>query len=238
MTRFIMLSASKRFRKRESNSKAFIQFSWIFLFLVLFSSLAWSQGYTPSYNYRESRGFEITPFYGYQFGGKHSVYEGEININDAQNFGLSLNFEVPYKEGTQMEILWIMQKSNLYKRNYYTGISENLFGLYTHYIQVGGIYGLQQNNLLPFVSLAVGAVLFHPTSSRYSDEWFFSMSLGGGVKIYLNERLGIRLQARALFPIIWGGGGLWCGSGGCSVGIGGTSSIVQGDVTAGLIIRL
>ncbi len=233
-----MLPGIRWFRNEEFNSGILSKLIRFFLLLLLFTPLARSQGYTPGYDYRESRGFEITPFYGYQFGGKHSVYEGEININDAQNFGLSLNFELPYKEGTQMEILWIMQKSNLYKKNYYTGISENLFGLYTHYIQVGGIYGMQQNNLLPFVSLAVGAVLFHPTNSRYSDEWFFSMSLGGGVKIYLNERLGIRLQARALFPIIWGGGGLWCGGGGCSVGIGGTSSIVQGDVTAGLIIRL
>ncbi len=206
--------------------------------LILGSLPAYAQTITPMYESGHSRGFEITPFVGYQFGGSHHVYDGEMNIDDSENFGVSLNFDLPYKQGTQLELLWIMQKSRLDKKNYMSGITESLFDMYTHYMQIGGIYGLERNNVLPFVSLAFGAVLFHPTSARYSDEWFFSASLGGGLKFYLNNRLGLRLQARALFPLIWGSGGLWCGTGGCSVGIGSTTSIVQGDVTAGIIIRL
>jgi len=197
-----------------------------------------SQTISPMYESGHTRGIEITPFVGYQFGGSHNVYEGEINIDDAENFGIAVNFDLPYKTGTQFELLWIMQKSRLDKKDYFTGITEPLFNLYTHYMQLGGVYGLQRNNVLPFISLSFGAVLFHPTSARYSDEWFFSASLGGGLKFYLTERVGLRLQARALFPLIWGSGGLWCGTGGCSVGIGSTTTIVQGDVTAGLIIRL
>lgn len=39
-----------------------------------------------------------------------------------------------------------------------------------------------------------------------------------------------------LLPIQWAGGGLWCGTSGCGIGLSGGSSILQGDVTAGLTV--
>lgn len=38
-------------------------------------------------------------------------------------------------------------------------------------------------------------------------------------------------------PINTYGGGLFCGSGGCNIGVSGGSSLLQADITAGLVMR-
>ena len=64
------------------------------------------------------------------------------------------------------------------------------------------------------------------------------MTFGGGGKFDLSEKLGIRLQARVLVPMVLSGGGLWVGTGGASVGVGAWAPIVSFDFTAGIYIKL
>jgi hypothetical protein len=84
----------------------------------------------------------------------------------------------------------------------------------------------------------MGAVYYNPDSRIYDSEWFFSMTLGGGIKVYFSDRVGVRFQGRLLFPLVYSSAGLFCGTGGCSVGMGAGSSILQVDFTAGLIFIL
>jgi hypothetical protein len=189
-------------------------------------------------NQKTSRGIEITPFYGWMFGGSLSVREGDLNINDNDNYGIAVDVELPYGGGKQVELLWVMQNSRLDLKRYPSGIKETLFDIATHYFHVGGVYGVRRGNVMPFGSLTLGATLFHPKENNLSDEWRFSATLGLGAKLYLSERVGVRLQGRLMMPFQWGSGGLWCGPGGCSIGVGTTTTILQGDLTGGLIILL
>jgi opacity protein-like surface antigen len=208
------------------------------LLLTAGTSFIYAQSLKPSKSFgRQSSKVEITPFFGYQFTGAHDIYAGEIDISDNANFGLSVNYDIPYKRGMQFEFFWLMQNSVLNKKDYATGVTEPLFDLTTHYFHAGGIYGMRKGNMLPFISAGLGTTLFHPDSRLYTDEWFFSFSLGLGLKYYINDRFGIRLQGRMLLPVLWNGGGLWCGTGGCSIGMGANSAIFQGDLSAGLIVR-
>lgn len=215
----------------------------LFLFLMLLSFLLSTpspgQGLsTWQGSQSTTRGIEITPFYGWMFGGSFSVRQGDVNIKNNDNFGIAVDIELPYGGGKQLELLWAMHNSRLDLKRYPSGIKETLFDIVTHYFHVGGVYGVRQGNIMPFGSFTLGATLFHPKDKDFSDEWRFSATLGLGAKIYLSERVGLRLQGRLMMPFQWGGGGLWCGTGGCSVGVGTTTTILQGDLTGGLIIIL
>jgi hypothetical protein len=214
-----------------------------FLFLIMLSlqlsTALWGQGLsTWQGSQKTTRGIEITPFYGWMFGGSLSVREGDLNIKDNDNFGIAVDIELPYGGGKQLELLWVMQNSRLDLKRYPSGITETLFDIVTHYFHIGGVYGVRQGNVMPFGSLTLGATLFHPKEEDVSDEWRFSATFGLGAKIYVSERVGLRLQGRLMMPFQWGGGGLWCGTGGCSAGVGTSTTILQGDLTGGLIILL
>ena len=213
---------------------------YIVLFVLFFILVGLMQSYGQSLFTRkyDLPKFEITPFTGYMFGGYMNVYQGQITIDNAQNYGLSFVYTIPYKHGIQLEVLWLMHKSALNLQEPKDPEVKKLFDVDTHYIQIGGIYGKRTKNIMPFGSISFGTTVFSPNSVRYSDEWQFSMTLGAGLKFYLSKHVGLRIQARALLPFYWGTGNVWCGTGGCSVGYGSTSIMLQGDFTAGLMITL
>jgi hypothetical protein len=192
------------------------------------------------------RRIEITPFGGYQWGGSLRGYEGEITVPGAGNWGIALDIEV--RRDTMVELVFSRQYSSLQVRpycNYPTpGVDctptwRQAFDMATEYYHVGGLYEINTGGgALPFTSMTLGATRFAPDDDTYGSEWKFSAALGIGVKVPVGERLGIRLQARFLLPFLWSSGGLWCGTGGCSIGVGGGSSFVQGDIAAGLTIKL
>ncbi|MCK5703434.1 MAG: hypothetical protein KAI29_19885, partial [Cyclobacteriaceae bacterium] len=90
----------------------------------------------------------------------------------------------------------------------------------------------------PYTLATLGATLFDAKDSSLNDEWRFSISFGIGGKFYLSDKFGIRLQTRLLMPMTFSGGGMWCGTGGCSVGAAGWITLVQFDFTAGVFVRL
>ena len=95
--------------KRQSLVKRVPKINSVFLGMVicllLFSSSGWAQQHR----------FEITPFGGYQFLGKTSVYfqnnYGDIDIKDSEVFGFSINVPVIY--GAELELFYSRQDSRL-----------------------------------------------------------------------------------------------------------------------------
>lgn len=179
---------------------------------------------------------EITPFGGYQWGGTVSGWEGEFRIPATGNWGIALNVDM--HPDAQLELCFTRQYSALEVRWYdYSIPRQEIFDMAVEYYQIGVLHKLKgTDNYGPYTVLTIGATRFAPDTSEYSDEWLFSMVLGFGVKVPIGERLALRLQGRFLLPIQWAGGGLWCGTGGCGIGLSGGSSIMQGDVTAGLTV--
>ena len=70
----------------------------------------------------------------------------------------------------------------------------------------------------------------------------FAVGLNGGVKIDLGTRLALQLRGAMLLPMQFGGGGLFCGIGtggsGCSVSVGASTTVIQGDISGGIVLRL
>jgi len=184
-----------------------------------------------------AQNIEITPMYGFQYGGKLSNGRGEFKTKSSANYGVNLDIA---HEGLPVivTLYWLEQQTRGEFRSY-SGIEREAFDMTNDYYQIGVTKHLKEDtNVIPFTMITIGAANFTPKGVNLSSELMFSATLGAGVKVYLSERIGLRFHAKMLLPFQWGGAGLWCGTGGCGIGAGASTSFVQGDVGGGLIIRL
>jgi hypothetical protein len=107
------------------------------------------------------------------------------------------------------------------------------------YYQIGVIRPVPVNQKVDFFgNFTMGMTQYNFKNDIYNDQYFFSIVLGLGTKIWLNDVVGLRLQARLLAPINWAGLSFYCGTGGCGTGASASSTLISGDVGAGLILRL
>lgn len=178
---------------------------------------------------------ELNLFGGYRFTFSRRVCQiqcGSMDLNDSGFWALELDVNVqPY---TQLILLYDRQDTQI-TFNPDFGTKQTLGDVAVEYWHIGGLRGVPQGNIMPFGSFTLGATRMNYKNSTLSDDWHFSMILGGGAKIYMNERLGIRLQARLPFTFtntFWGVG---CGGGGCGTTIGGTG-VGQLDFSGGLML--
>jgi len=181
---------------------------------------------------------EIFGFGGYMTYSSVAVSEGTLSFDDGLNYGFGL--DVGINRGLLVELNYTQNQTSARLRRF-NGIEEPLFDINTHYFQLGAQYEFRKTSkqkAVPYTLLTLGATLFDAKDASLSDVWRFSVAFGGGGKIYLSEKIGLRLQARLLMPLTFSGGGLWCGTGGCSVGVGSWASIVQFDFTGGIFVRL
>jgi opacity protein-like surface antigen len=192
---------------------------------------------------------EITPFYGAAFNGKVTAYNGDLNIRDAGMYGVTLDIAV--QPGMQLELFYSRSDTRADFKEY-RGDTYKLTDMSVNYFQIGAVrHAMKKDNIVVYGVGTLGATLFSPSGEPYSvddggpeeqyyyeDWWLFSLTLGGGAKIFLSERVGIKLEGRLMMPITWAGGGFMVGSGGGGFYLGGGSAILQASLMAGLVIAL
>jgi hypothetical protein len=76
-----------------------------------------------------------------------------------------------------------------------------------------------------------------PEGADRSTEYHFSLALGGGAKIPLTERLGLRFDARGIFTAANTNSTIFCANGGCTIRVQG-GGVLQGELTVGLTFKL
>jgi hypothetical protein len=183
---------------------------------------------------------EITPQYGYHLNSKAHYYQGTISVKDNPTYGLTIGVPLAYNLYGEFSYSRSDSKADFFAtRPDYT---DDSFEMASNYFMLSGAKQVGTDKVAGFGGLQLGAAWFDSKTSRINDVWRFAVGLGAGAKLYLNDRIGIRLQGRLLLPIYFTGGGMYCGVGGggssCGVGVSSTSTIVQGDFTAGLIFQL
>lgn len=182
---------------------------------------------------------EITPTFGYQWGGSVQGYEGEIVVDDGAQYGLILGYRV--QKELVVEFFWSYLASRAEFEPYYlTTVDPDLIGrstdLGTHYFQLNAVWETGRGKAKPFLGAGAGIVMFSPEDTKYETNIYAAMNFSGGVKIYLSEKFGLRLQGRLLMPLYVSGGGFYVGTGGAGVSVGAGVPILQADLSAGLII--
>ena len=168
---------------------------------------------------------------GWTLGGK----SGNANIKNNWNYGAFLDYTI--QPGLKAELFYNRMESDLELKDV-AGFVQNLGSMSVEYFQIGGVKELPMDQLAPFTLVTVGATRFAAKESGIKDDWRFSIVLGLGANYHVTEKIGLRAQGRLLMPMFWGGGGFYCGTGGCGVGLGSTATFIQVDLTAGLFISL
>lgn len=176
---------------------------------------------------------ELTGFYGYMVNTNLKTYWGDFKLDDNPNYGGVLG--VGIASNVFAEFTYNRQDS---KVQYIYNNQTEALAISTEYYHLGGSQAIGDGKVRPFGAFSLGATRYNVKES-YEEvdshaEWFMSMALGLGAKIYLNDKLGFRLQARMGVPMSLNG--LWVGTG----GTGGSFHVPvwQFDFTAGLVLRL
>ena len=192
------------------------------------------------------QGVEIVPFVGYMFGGSINFVEGKLNASDGVDYGVALL--IPVQRFVDIEINYTRMDGTLRFEPHdgYTLPPLNLkseeANLSTNYFQLGVVGAISRNNpnIIPFGSFSLGATLY--SVDEYSDTWRFSITAGLGAKFMFSELVGVMLRGRLMLPMAFSGVGGFCGVGtrssGCVLSLNSWTTIVQGDFTVGLIIKL
>jgi hypothetical protein len=181
---------------------------------------------------------ELFGFGGYMTYSSIPVVEGNLSFEDGPNYGFGL--DVGIDRGILVELNYTHNQTSARLRRF-NGGDEPLFDMNTHYFQLGAQYEFRRTSkqkAFPYTLVTAGATLFDAKDASLGDEWRFSVAFGGGGKFLLGKNIGLRLQARLLMPLNFSGAGMWCGTGGCSVGVGSWAQLVQFDFTAAFFIRL
>lgn len=200
---------------------------YLFLALILLPLLAKSQE------------VQIIPFASYQWGGKIYFYGGDIKIDDSKNYGIAMNVLIP--GGKALHLEYMQQPTTFQLRSIdYTNDGYEEYPVNLNWFQIGAMQHVVAGagNVMPFAGLTLGALYANPRTSTIEDVWKFSFTMQVGLKYYFNEKIGIRIHGGMLVPVQYGGFGLYFGSGGASAGVTTSSTILQGEIGAGLVFRL
>ncbi len=212
----------------------------VLLTMSLIAVLSPSAGWAQRRSFGALNRAEITGFIGYLWGGGVDIVNGQqISTKAAADFGGILGIRI--RRDAMLEFSYTRQNSELLLKNPGGSVREST-DLGIDYFQIGMLGEARQlrGPAVPFISLSFGATHYNPTASSFAgfsvgSEWRFSTILGGGVKALFSEHVGVRAQGRLLATFLNSGGGMWCGGGGCSLGLFGTG-VLQGEVSGGLVL--
>ena len=191
---------------------------------------------------------EIGAFGGWLWTGSIPAWRQDIKVSDKTNYGITAGVRV--KEEMIVEFEWNHTENSATFREYdFNGIPSGdliTVPLTLNYYLLGFNYLATFNEpVVPYGLVNLGMLNIQSDAfGTYSSDShnYFTAGLGGGLRYYLSDRIGIRLQARLLLPMTFGGVGFGCGIGtggsGCGAGVSTYTNIIQGDFTGGIILKL
>jgi hypothetical protein len=192
---------------------------------------------------RAQGGVELIPTAGYLWGGTLDYVSGSLHIEAAPEYGGMISAEV--RPNYYAEIGYWYQGSEITARPRSLP-NFTLCDLTTHYIQLGGsrplgTRGFGEGGAVPFATGSLGVTIFDPSDIapgiKLNSMTVFSIAMGGGLRVDVNEKIALRMQARLLVPMQLWSSGIWFGTGGAGISAEGTA-IAQGDAFLGLVIKM
>jgi len=194
------------------------------LLLSLLTASAWGQP------------LELTVLGGYQFGGSVSSTSTRLFLNSGPNVAVRL--DIPMRQNFDLELYYLRQFSTA-DTEQSLGNRETLWDVGVNYFQIGPIYELNdQGSVRPFGMITGGVAWFDPQEEGVSGTTMFAWTAALGLRAPVSNRIGLRLQGSFLMPIVLSTGGIFCRTGDCSIGLSSGTSILQGEVSGGLIVYI
>lgn len=163
-------------------------------------------------------------------------YYNNIKVDDLGNYGVRGG--VSPGDDMLIEFEWNHTETTIHGTDY---ISGDMYreDIKMNYYLLGFNREVSDGPAIPFGLVNVGVLNVKGVENgSWINENFFTVGLGGGLKYYFTDNVGIRLQARIFLPMQYGGVGFGCGTGGCGSGVSGYTSTIQGDFTGGIILKI
>jgi hypothetical protein len=198
----------------------------IYLFILVTICVATSQAQSIS----------LLGYGGALTGSRVYPVSGDYRVKGDWSYGAALEFEVPFGSVT---LGWSGQQTTLVKEGSFSATSK-ISDLNVNYYQLGFNKDLSDGAVRPHTIFSLGAAQFNPTGEHNltGDKWFFAATFGLGLKADINEKVGLRIQAKGNMPLEMGGAGIFCTSGGCAPNLYFNPILFQGEFTLGLAIKL
>ena len=213
---------------------------WIVLFVLLLAPAAAIAQDTNLSSSAYTRGrFELTPTFSYNFGGTLSaedsdLFDFDLEADDSEAYGVT--FGIPLSPWAQIELLASRQQTQLaYDEGLFGGV-RGLADFDVTYYHVGGLFQWGNGQIHPFLVASLGVANLNPDVPGARAENKFSGSLGGGVKIFFTDNIGLRLEGRGFWTLLDGNSDDYYWDDGCYCDYGYSNTFDQGQASAGLII--
>ena len=188
--------------------------------------------------------FELTPYAAYRFGGEFDAPSEDgaesrsFELRESSAQGLILDIRAG-AVNTQWEILYAHQRTELETQ---PSFGAEQLDVDVDYLQFGGTYLFDDNgpSTVPFIAMTAGITRFAPRPAGIESETYFSGSIGGGVHLRADKRIGVRLEARAFGTLVESDSALFCRTGpeanACALSVEGTA-LFQWEARAGVVVR-
>jgi hypothetical protein len=165
-------------------------------------------------------------------------FEGSIEGGFEYGGGLEV-LPAPYI-GVEFTYLRLDTKAPL--EYYDNAIKFTTFNLASNYLFLGFNKYVNLNpKVEPYAGLMLGMAIYNvenPENSNTGSATKFAWGLKAGSNIWVNERVGLKLQAQLLSAVQAIGGGVYFGTGGAGAGVSGFSTYYQFNLGGGLVFRL
>jgi hypothetical protein len=188
-----------------------------------------------------AQAIELNGFAGWQLGGRARLYDGDFNIDDAMAYGGRIS--VGLSTTTYVEVTYLRSDTEgIFIPYSFPGDRSDPIAFSSNYVHIAGLQEAHFGPLSPFGTIGMGMAIWSPKGSQLNTKVQFSVNLGAGLKLWLTDFLGIRLQGSMLMPMVFNGFGFGCGigTGGSSCGSSLYTRITpfQGEFTGGIILKL
>ena len=175
---------------------------------------------------------EVAPFGGYRFGGGfYEIVTGaSVDVDGAPSYGALLDVRIG--EDLFVEGLFTHQQAS-FTLPPSLDASQTRWRVDVEHYLVGGLREMMPGRARPFLTGAVGLTRY---ASQGDNEIRFTLSAGGGVKLFATQHLALRLEGRGYATFVDGEGDiLFCTPGVCiasfDVGV-----VWQAEFTAAIAI--
>jgi hypothetical protein len=155
----------------------------------------------PTAAFAQPGRFELTPTVGYRLEGdfdarSSDAFDPDLNVKVDASATFGVLFDIPLAQSWQLEILANRQRSEFIVDRGLLTPTTTLGDVDLTVLQAGFLFQWGEGQVNPFVTAAAGLTRIEPKFNELASDDRFSASVGGGVKIYFGENIGIRLEGR------------------------------------------
>ena len=145
--------------------------------------------------------FEVTPFAGYRLSGEIENaadigFDHQTNVDIDESAFYGLLFNVALSPNWQIEFLASRQKTSFAVDEGLLSPSDDLGYLDLGLYQAGFLLQWGGGQVIPFVTGTLGLARLEPDFPELDAENYFAGTFGGGVKIFFDRNVGLRLEGR------------------------------------------